>query len=172
MSSDKPKDRIAEKIKQAKEERKDDADAAIGERDLAGEFRRQADKIVPSEVEKIEASFAARSETINADKDADDPEFRYNAATHELRAGQFAIWLELTHGFSPYRVDMVSSLRRDAAQVFAPGFEPEYEPTNWKFLARMDDRGFFWECDEKRYSSDQIVEEGLEALADNLARGA
>src|SRR5205823_4381474 len=84
---------------------------------LAGEFQRQADTVAPGEVEKIEASFAARSETINADKDADDPEFRYNPTTHELRAGQFATWLELTQGFSPYRVDMVSSLRRDAAQA-------------------------------------------------------
>ncbi|HVS82164.1 MAG TPA: hypothetical protein VHE60_10560 [Pyrinomonadaceae bacterium] len=170
MSSDDPKDPIAEQIRLARETKRAESDAAAGEQQLAADFQRQADKNGKGELEKIEALFAARGETINADKDADDPEFQYNAATHELRAGQFAICLELTQGFSPYRFDMVSGLRRDAAQVFAEGFEPEYEPTHWRFLAGMDDRGFFWECDDKRYSNEQIVKEGLEALATNLGR--
>jgi len=65
---------------------------------------------------------------------------------------------------------MVSGLRRDAAQVFARGFEPEYTPTNWKLFAHMDDDGFFWDCDGRRLSSEEVVEEGLEALTTNLAR--
>ena len=55
MRSESQRDPIAERIRQAKEERKAEADVAIGERDLAGEFQRQADKIAPGEVEKIEA---------------------------------------------------------------------------------------------------------------------
>jgi hypothetical protein len=169
MSTDRPKDPIIEKIRQAKDERKADADAAAGERDLEKEFQRQADKAAPGEVAKIERLFAERCETINADRDADDPEFKYNAATHELTADRFATYLELTQGFSPYRLDMVSGLPRNAAQMFDLGFPPEYERANWKFLAHMDDGGFFWDHDGNRLSSEQIVEEGLKALADNVA---
>jgi len=170
MSSDNPKDPIAEQIRQAREAKKGDADAAAGERQLAAEFQRQADKAGPGEVAKIEGLFAERCETINADRAADDPEFKYNTITHELIADRFATYLELTEGFSPYRLDMVSGLPGNAAQMFAAGFEPEYERANWKFLARTDDDGFFWECNGERLSSEQVVEEGLKALADNVAR--
>jgi hypothetical protein len=170
MSSDQHKDPIAEQISKAKERRKAEADLAAGERNLVGDFQRQADRSGPGEVAKIEALLAARCETINADKDADDPEFQYNAATHELRAGKFAVYLELTEGFSPYRLDMVSGLPRNAAQEFDFDFLPEYEPTNWRLLAHMDDGGFFWECDGERLSSEQVVKQGLGALAENVAR--
>ena len=90
MNSDDPKDPIAEQIATASETKKADVDAAAGEQQLAADFQRQADKNGKGELEKIEALFAARCATINADKDADDPEFQYNAATHELRTGQFA----------------------------------------------------------------------------------
>lgn len=168
MNSNRPKDPIAEQMAKAKEARKSQADAATGQRNLMNDFQREADRQAPGEVAKIEAAFADRCQRVNADKDADDPEFQYNTNTHELRAGQFATYLELTQGFSPYRLDMVSGLRRDAAQVFAPDFAPEYERHNWKLLARMDDGGFFWECNGERLSTDQIIEEGLQALVDNL----
>ena len=134
------------------------------------DFQSEADRQAPGEVAKIEAAFAERCQSVNADKNADDPEFQYDATTHELRAGQFATYLELTQGYSPYRLDMVSGLRRDAAQVFAPGAAPEYERHNWKLLARMDDGGFFWECDGERLSTDQVIEQGLQALVDNVTR--
>ena len=170
MKSENSKDPIADRLREAREIRKANADAASGERALVTDFQQQANKAAVEEVGKIEQSFIARCDTINAAKDGDDPEFRFNEATHELRAGQFATYLELTEGFSPYRFDMVSGLRRDAAQVFAPGFEPEYEPTNWRLLARMDDRGFYWESDGERLSTEEVVEQGLKALVDNLSR--
>ena len=144
MSSDRPKDPIIEKIRQAKDQQKADADAAAGEASLEKDFQRQADKAGPGEVAKIEGLFAERCETINAARAEDDPEFKYNATTHELVADRFATYLELTEGFSPYRLDMVSGLPRNAAQIFARGFEPEYERSNWKLLAHTDDGGFFW----------------------------
>lgn len=170
MNSDRPKDSIPEQMAKTKEDRKAQADAATGERNLIKDFQREADRQAPEEVAKIEAAFADRCQRVNADKDADDPEFQYNANTHELRAGQFATYLELTRDFSPYRLDMVSGLRRDADQVFAPDFATEYERHNWKLLARMDDAGFFWECNGERLSTDQDIEEGLQALVDNVTR--
>ena len=127
-------------------------------------------KTAVAEVAKIESLLVTRCDEINATKDAEDPAFEFNRTTHELRAGQFATYLELTEGFSPYRFDMVSGLCRDAAQVFAPGFEPEYEPTQWKLLARMDDRGFYWDCEGERLNSEDVVEQGVNALVDNLTR--
>jgi len=168
MNSENSNDPIADKLREARETQKANADAASGERALVADF--QANKAAIEEVSKIEKSFAERCASINAAKDEDDPEFRFNPTTHELRAGQFATYLELTEGFSPYRLDMVSGLRRDAAQVFAPGFEPEYEPTNWTLLARMDDRGFYWESDGERLSTQLVVEQGLKALVVNLTR--
>ncbi len=170
MNSDNPKDPIVERLREAAEHRKANADAAAGERALAVDFQQQANKAALAEVAKVEQSFADRCGTINAARDADHPEFQFNLITHELRAGQFATYLELTEGFSPYRLDMVSGLRRDAAQVFAPGFEPEYEPTHWTLLARMDDQGFYWECEGERLTSEDVVEQGLKALVDNLTR--
>lgn len=171
MSSNKPKDPIAEQIRKAKEKQKAEADVATGERTLATDFQRQADKAGREELAEIEAMLAARCQTINGDKAEDVPEFQYDGRTHELRAGNFALILHLTEGYSPYFFDMSSGLRNNAAQVFDPSFEPEYEATNWRFFARMDDDGFFWECDGRRLSNEEIVEEGLKALADNLARG-
>lgn len=170
MSTQKPNDPIADRLRQARDNKEADVAATAGERALIADFQRQGNKTAVNEVGKIEKLFAARCEAINAAKDVEDPEFAFNGATHELRAGQFATYLELTEGFSPYRLDMVSGLRRDAAQVFAPGFEPEYEPTHWKLLARMDDRGFYWDCEGERLTSEDVVEQGLKALADNLTR--
>lgn len=171
MSSDRPKDPFAERLRRAKEERKAESDAAAGERDLLRQFQRQADKEAPDEVAKIEALLAARCATINADKDVDDPEFQYDAKRHELRAGEkFATYLELTEGFSPYRFDMVSGLRSDAAQVFDLRMLPEYKRSNWKLLAHRDDAGFFWECNGERLTSEEVVELGLDALTENIAR--
>jgi len=170
MNSDDAKDPIVERLREASERRKADADAAAGERALVIDFQQQANKAAVAEVAKVEQSFAERCDAINAARDADDPEFQFNPITHELRAGQFATYLELTQGFSPYRLDMVSSLRRDAAQVFAPGFEPEYEPTHWKLVARMDEQGFYWDCEGERLTSEELVEQGLKALVDNLTR--
>jgi hypothetical protein len=65
---------------------------------------------------------------------------------------------------------MVSGLPLNAAQMFVAGFEPEYERSNGRCLARTDDRGFFWECNGERFSSEEVAEEGLKALADNVAR--
>jgi hypothetical protein len=170
MSTDKPKDPIIEEMRRAKEEQKAKADAAAGEKALVVDFQREANKCGPTEVEKIDALFAARCETLNANKEADDPEFVYEAATHQLRNDKFAVYLELTEGCSPYRLDMVSGLRRDARQVFASGFKPERETTNWKLLAQMDDTGFFWNQEGTRLSSEQVAEEGLNALAGNIVR--
>jgi hypothetical protein len=171
MSSDERKDPIAEQLRQAREARKATDDAAEGESALIQDFQTQANASAPAEVAEIETMFIARCETINKDKDLADPEFHYDTETHELKAGeQFATYLELTQGGSPYRLDMVSGLRRDAAQVF-DGFEPAYEPANWKLLAHMDERGFFWESNgERRLSSKEVVAEGLQALVENLKR--
>jgi hypothetical protein len=170
MNSDQPKDPIVERMASAREARKAQEDVATGERKLAADFQKQANRQAPQEVANIEAAFADRCQTINAEKAENDPEFQYNAVTHELRADRFSTYLELTEGFSPYRLDMVSGLRRDANQVFDPGFEPEYEPQNWTLLARMDDRGFFWECDGERLSTDQVIDAGLDALVKNVTR--
>jgi hypothetical protein len=171
MNANNPTDPIADRLREARQTQRADSEAAAGERALVADFQRQADKTAPEEVRRIEEMFATRCADINAAKDADDPEFHFNAATHELRAGQqFATYLELTEGFSPYRLDMVSGLRRDAAQVFAPGFEPEYESSHWRLLARLDDRGFFWESDGERLSTEEVIEQGLKAVVDNLTR--
>jgi hypothetical protein len=169
MSSDnKPKDPIVEKIEQARERRKAEADVAAGEKALAGDFQQQANKNGKAELDKIEALLNSRCGEINAS--GADPAFEYYAETHTLRAGNFALRLEVTEGYSPYFFDMISGLRRDAAQVFIEGFEPDYEATNWRFLAQMDESGFFWDCDGDKYSNERIVEEGLEALAANVGR--
>jgi hypothetical protein len=171
MNSDTSKDPIAEKLRQSKEQRKAKSDADEGERDLVAQFQHQADKTAPEELARIEELFTERCTSVNADKDADDPQFQYNPMTHELRAGkQFATYLELTQGFSPYRLDMVSGLRRDANQVFAAGFEPEYESNNWTLFAHMDDDGFYWDCDGQRLTSEEVVQAGLKSLVDNLTR--
>ena len=170
MSLDQPDDPIVDTLREAIERRKADTDVAAGERALGADFQQQANKAAPAEVAKVEQLFSKRCAAVNATKDAEHPEFQFNPTTHELRAGQFATYLELTEGFSPYRLDMISGLRRDAAQVFAPGFEPEYEPTHWKLLARMDERGFYWDCEGERLTSEEVVEQGLKALVDNLTR--
>lgn len=171
MSSEKPKDPITEQISKAKERKKAEADVATAERTLTTDFQGQADKTGREELAKIESMLAARCRAINDDKAEDIPEFQYDEGSHRVRAGNFDLTLELTVGYSPYFFDMTSGLRSDAAQVFSPEFEPDYEPTNWRFFARMDDNGFFWECDGRRFSNEDVVEEGLKALADNLARG-
>jgi hypothetical protein len=171
MSSNRPTDPIDERIRKAKETQKAEADVEAGEHALANEFQRQADKTGREELAKIEAMLAARCQTINANRAEDVPECQYDERRHELRAGKFALILSLTEGYSPYFFDMTSGLRSDAAQVFDPDFEPEYEATNWRFFAGMDDNGFFWECDGRRLSNEEVVEEGLKALANNLVRG-
>src|SRR5260370_10113361 len=153
MSSDDARDPIAEQINQARERKKAEADAAAGERSLAADFQRQADRTGKEELEKIEALLADRCEKIN--EAGDVPDFHYDDHSHVLRAGNFALILDLTEAYSPYFFDMTSGLRPDAAQVFAPGFEPEYERTRWRLLARMDEDGFFWGCDGEKYSNEQ-----------------
>jgi len=166
MSSDDPRDPIAQQIRSAREKKKAEADASAGERGLVSDFQRQADRDGRGELTKIERLLAARCEKINEAGDA--PAFHYDDHSHVLRAGNLALVLDLTEGYSPYFFDMTSGLRPDAAQVFAPGFEPDYEPTRWRFFARTDEDGFFWDCNDERYSNEQIVEEGLRAVATNL----
>ncbi|MGH9970585.1 MAG: hypothetical protein ACREBG_22735 [Pyrinomonadaceae bacterium] len=170
MSSTNPKDPIIEKIERAREQKKAEADATAGERELMADFQRQANKNGKAEVEKIEALLVARCEDMNRKKAGDIPDFLYDKQSHELRAGNFALILGLTEGFSPYRLDMTSGLRRDANQVFIAGMEPEYEPTNWKLFAGMDDNGFYWNCEGEHWSSEEVVAEGIKALSDNIAR--
>ena len=160
------KDPIAQRIKEARDKKKDEAHAAAGEREILKNFQQQADRNGKAQLSEIESLFIARCNAIN--EAGEEPKFQYDRQRHRMTAGKFALDLDLTEGFSPYRFDMTSTLDRDLH--FAEGFEPDYEPTNWKFLARMDDNGFYWECNNRRYSNEQIVNEGLEAVAANIAR--
>ncbi len=172
MSSNTPKDPIAEKLAQARdirEQQRAEADAAADQAELDRTYQSRADKSGRDEVSRIEERFISRCESINADKSEDDPDFRYDSTTHELRAGNYAIRLSLSEGFSPYWFDMYSGMRSDANQVFG-GFIPEHDSANWRFLARMDKDGFYWECDGRRLSPDEVVEEGFGVLLTNLTR--
>jgi hypothetical protein len=163
-SNNDPKDPIAQRIKEARDKKLDEAHAAAGEREILINYQRQANENGKAQLSEIEERFSARCESIN---DAgQEPKFQYDNQRHRLTAGKFALNLELTEGFSPYRFDMTSTLDHDLHF----GGDPDYEPTNWKFLARMDDEGFYWECNDQKYSNERIVTEGLEALAANIAR--
>src|SRR5689334_15814100 len=116
MSTDAPKDPTIERIEQAREQRRAEADSAAGEAQLVKDFQREADKRGDAEIAEIERMLVARCEQLNAKKSAEIPDFVYRGSTHELRAGNFALILELTNGYSPYFFKMVSGLRHDAAQ--------------------------------------------------------
>lgn len=161
-----PEDPIVERLKEARARKKDEAHAAAGEREIRINYQQQADKNGKDQLSQVEALFIARCEAINGA--GEDPQFEYDSKLHRLTAGKFALILGLTEGFSPYRFDMTSTL--DPGKHFAPGMGPDYEPTNWKFLAHMDDEGFYWECNNQKYSNERIVNEGLKALAANIGR--
>jgi hypothetical protein len=162
-------DPILDSIEKGREASRAEEEAAADKRKREIELQHQADKNGEAEVAKLEALLSTRCEKFNERKAADLPDFEYDNQRHVLRAGKFQLRLDLTEGFSPYRLDMTSGLRDDLN--FAPGFEPEYEPANWKLLAGMDGNGFYWECNGQRWSNELVVTEGLKALAKNLGGG-
>jgi hypothetical protein len=167
MNQDNARDPIAERINRNRERKSADNDAAAGERQLAQDFAAVARQNGPGEVTNIETALAARTEDINVGLDAGAPRFEYDANRHLLSAGSYALQLHLTHGFNPHRFDMTVGLPPDAAQMFAE--IPEVESSTWTFFAHTDENGFFWEdTDGHRWQNKEIVNAGLEALANLL----
>jgi hypothetical protein len=159
----------AEKLRSAAERRRKEEAEKREEQQRSDAFAQAALAAAPQEFEALADLLRHRGEAWNAEHLPGVPTLSYHPVNHRLDVGStYSIELSPYAQMRAFTAIVLVGLHPNAAQTHVE--LPDVETTNWRFQARVDERGFSW-VDEKntRWSPAQIIDGAMDKLADLLS---
>ena len=163
-------DPIAERLKRAVARSERAKAARVGEPLPTINLEEMARQAAPEEFEKFKKILRQRMQTINEQKPAVIPPFRYEEGGTRLEVGKYALALKFRELAGQkeviLRVGRGDILWQHVDEMTHVDEMPEVPISSWVFRAAADESGFYWMNPETgaRFTPNQMIETALEAL--------